>query len=103
MNLSFSAALRDEKELSVLLCNSIGELPVTLENIKKLQRKTNSFFKNEETGMSDWKPVKKIDQGNHLIQSASKYNYMQIVVIKENPEKISYRSSKHDKNEVINA
>ena len=37
------AALRDEKELSVLLCNSIGELPVTLENIKKLQRKTNSF------------------------------------------------------------
>ena len=29
------AALRNEKELSVLLCNTIQELPVTLEDIEK--------------------------------------------------------------------
>ena len=33
------AALRDEKELSVLLCNTIQELPVTLEDIKNTAEK----------------------------------------------------------------
>ena len=38
-------ALRDEKELSVLLYNMIKESRVTLEDIKKQLRKTNSLKK----------------------------------------------------------
>ena len=38
-------ALSDEKELSVL-CNTIRELPMTVEDIRKQLIKTNSFFKN---------------------------------------------------------
>lgn len=33
------AALRDESEFSGLLCNTIKELPVTQEDVKKKQRK----------------------------------------------------------------
>ena len=40
------AAIKDEKELFVLLCNTIQELPVTLEDMKKKQlRKMNSLKK----------------------------------------------------------
>ena len=56
--------------------------------------------------MVDWKTKK--DQEYHLIQSVSKYYYMHIVVMsstlqKNNPKRISYRSFRHDKLEVINA
>ena len=45
------AALKDGKELSVLLCNTIWELHITLEDIKKSSRKRQIHKKNEETGI----------------------------------------------------
>lgn len=39
------AALRDESELSGLLCNIIRELPVTLEDVKKSKRTMISLKK----------------------------------------------------------
>ena len=45
-------ALRDEKELSILLCNTFQELPVTLEDFKKTAEKDEFILKNEETGMA---------------------------------------------------
>ena len=47
------AALRDEKELSVLLCNTIQEFPVTLEDIKKVAEEGELILKNEETNITD--------------------------------------------------
>ena len=48
-----TATLRDEKELSVLICNMIRELPVSLEDIKKAAEKGEFIKKNKETGMAD--------------------------------------------------
>ena len=40
-------AFRDEKELSVLICNTIWQLPVTLDDIKKKKTaKKDEFIKN---------------------------------------------------------
>ena len=88
------AASRAEKELSILLCNTIQELPVTLEDIwkkkekKKKKKKENSQLrknsqkkkkkkkeKKKKPGMADWK---KNDHEYYLIQSVIKYYYMQI-------------------------
>ena len=45
------AALREEKELSGLLCNTIRELPVTLDDINKAAETDELIHcKNEKTG-----------------------------------------------------
>ena len=86
-----------EKELSVLLRNTIRELPVIPEDIKKQLRK-NSLSK--WWNMDGWLTEK--DQEYHLIQSASKYYYMQIVVMSYSQQekilRISSRTFMHDKN-----
>ena len=49
------AALREEKELSGLLCNMIRELPVTLDDINKAAENRWIHCKNEKTGAVKWK------------------------------------------------
>ena len=50
----------DEKELSELFCNTIQELPLTVEDIKKAAQKEALILKNEEIGMADWETEKRI-------------------------------------------
>ena len=70
------AVLRDERELSDLLCNTIRELPVTLEDVKKQRRAMISFKKNEKASLVERENKKELVC--HLFHSANRYYYTQI-------------------------
>ena len=66
--------LRDESELSSLLCNTIRELLVTLEDVKKendnfIQKIKKQVWLNEKTQK---------ELVCHFSQSVNRYYYMQI-------------------------
>ena len=73
------AVLSDEEELSVLLCNTIWELPVTLEHIKRSNWEGWIHRKKWSSWYGWLKDRKKKEYP--LFQFVSKYYYMQIVVM----------------------
>ena len=93
------AALKDEKKLSVLLCNKIRPLPVTLEAekdefIKRIKKQVR-LIERQKKGSSE--SPSSCEQVQLYADSDNAQNNA-----KENPERISYKSSRHLKNEVIN-
>ena len=97
------AALRDEKELIVLQCNTIRELLVTLKDIFKKAVEKEEFIKKK---MKKTDMVKKKDQEYlpfSICEQVLLYADIVVYTAKENPERISYRPSKYVKNEVISA
>ena len=55
------AALREEKELSGLLCNTIRELPVTLDDINKAAETDEFMVKMKKTGAVKWKVKERLE------------------------------------------